>query len=549
MQLFHPTYTDKATGEKRKGAILWVRARILGKVLRESTGCRTRKAALAVARKIVDDAERRAVGAPVEGDSVDEPLAPHLEDFLSSLAAKERKPQHQREVRNGLEDYVRHAEARNLSDLDGLAAERWLQSVRLGGAGISARTFNRLAGYLKQFGRWLERKGRIERNPFRDLEALSVEADRRLERRALTPTELERLLVAAPPERARVYLLACTSGLRRGELAQLTWGDLDLDVRTLRVRASTSKNKRTTLLALPRRTVAALAELQAGAHDALVFGASGVPPVNPVTGRPLKGSGSLVEDLEAAGIPYRLPAGVLDFHALRGTFATLLANAGVPLPQVQALMRHSSPQLTARFYVKHTLADARAALSTLEGSLPGGPPRGGDDRVTRGDDPVSGSSPLKPSNGAAGVEGDDGDDPLGNLVLEEELREARAALPAPGAPQTLPPALPGPGDASRRHKTYARGFSRAPTKRKARESTIRGLLRRRRHPDSNRGMTDLQSSTSPVPAGLTRDFAPYFARDPWELAYVLGLWARHLGGDPILWAAAKRLSEVARKTK
>ena len=461
MKIYRPTYRDKTTGEQRQGSVWWVYARVMGRTVRKSTGCRSKKAARDRGQELVTKAERRAIGAPVEGDVFREPIAPHLKDFLGSLAAKERNPQHQREVRNGVEDFIRWSEATHLDELDDLRAERWLAELRAGG--ISARTYNRLRGYLKQLGSWLERKGRVQSSPFKALEALSVESDRRLERRALTPTELNRLLEVAPEERARVYLLACDAGLRRGEIAKLTWANLDLEARTVKVRASTSKNKRTALLVLSRRATEALRSLEGGNPGDLVFGKRGVPPVSPGKGCELKGSGCLREDLQAAGIDYVNGVGTVDFHALRGTFATMLANAGVPLPQVQALMRHSSPSLTARYYIRHTVEDSRAAIEALEGCLPGAVTTRGDG----GDDEVSESSPLKPAPLLGGDGGDDGDGCFRSLVLEKRgEEEERAAGPQP----TLQRALQTPGDARRRDTTYAEGIGEPSTKSKARES-------------------------------------------------------------------------------
>ncbi len=51
---------------------------------------------------------------------------------------------------------------------------------------------------------------------------------------------------------------------------------------------------------------------------------------------------------KAAEIPKRDGAGrVVDFHALRHTFGTLLAKAGVSMQVSQPAMRHSTPTLTA----------------------------------------------------------------------------------------------------------------------------------------------------------------------------------------------------------
>ena len=72
------------------------------------------------------------------------------------------------------------------------------------------------------------------------------------------------------------------------------------------------------------------------------------------------------EDLKAAGIERIGEDGrCLDVHALRKTFGTLLAKAGVPLTTVQRLMRHSTPLLTAKLYIDVEGVDMMDALEKL----------------------------------------------------------------------------------------------------------------------------------------------------------------------------------------
>ncbi len=131
---------------------------------------------------------------------------------------------------------------------------------------------------------------------------------------------------------------------------------------TVRVRASQAKNRREAVLPLPPGTVAALATLRGDQQlpSAKVFRA--VP--NTVT---------LRKDLGAARIPVQTPAGVIDLHALRTTYGTLLARAGVSLAQAQKLMRHSTPTLTANVYVRLQMDDAREAVGRIDVGAGSGP--------------------------------------------------------------------------------------------------------------------------------------------------------------------------------
>jgi integrase len=148
--------------------------------------------------------------------------------------------------------------------------------------------------------------------------------------------------------------VAATTGLRRSELARLAWGDVDLQAAQVRVRASSAKNRREAHLPLPAGTVAALAALPGrGTPLAAVFAT--VPSTK-----------VLRQDLAAAGIDYETPEGTADFHALRVTYATMLARAGVSLVQAQRLMRHSDPKLTANIYTRLRLDDAHEAVARID---------------------------------------------------------------------------------------------------------------------------------------------------------------------------------------
>ena len=57
--------------------------------------------------------------------------------------------------------------------------------------------------------------------------------------------------------------------------------------------------------------------------------------------------------------------GKVDFHALRVTFATLLMESGASAKECQALMRHSTMQMTLDRYVKARPERLQAAAETV----------------------------------------------------------------------------------------------------------------------------------------------------------------------------------------
>jgi integrase len=185
--------------------------------------------------------------------------------------------------------------------------------------------------------------------------------------RPLSEDEARAFLDAARQSGERfeaLYVLAITTGLRRGELLGLRWDDADLEFGTLRVgRALVREGGRHTLgetktrrgrrqINLTPRTVNALKKHRkkqleekmklAGLYKdhGLIF-ASGVgTPVNPenLVKRSFKPL------LKKAGLPE------IRFHDLRHTCATLLLSRGVHPKLVQELLGHATIAMTLDTY-------------------------------------------------------------------------------------------------------------------------------------------------------------------------------------------------------
>jgi integrase len=130
-----------------------------------------------------------------------------------------------------------------------------------------------------------------------------------------------------PPERSAVYRVAATTGLRRSEIGSLVWRDVDLKNGFITIQASSAKNRKTAILPIPEGTVEALAALKGGAFESdSVF-------------KTLPNMRTFYKDLKRSGLQKTKKFEGIDFHALRATFATSLARAGVMLTQAQRLMR------------------------------------------------------------------------------------------------------------------------------------------------------------------------------------------------------------------
>jgi integrase len=182
-------------------------------------------------------------------------------------------------------------------------------------------------------------------------------------------------------ERALIYRTLALTGLRKGELASITIGQLELDARVpyIVLHAADEKNRKGSDIPLRPDLAASLRdwceEKLACVQDRAR--AEGEPiPVRLPADTPLfdvpSGLSRIFDrDLATAGIPKRDERNrVLDIHALRVTFGTHLAAAGVPLRTAQAAMRHSKPELTANIYTDPRLLDVAGALASLPAFAP-----------------------------------------------------------------------------------------------------------------------------------------------------------------------------------
>jgi integrase len=205
---------------------------------------------------------------------------------------------------------------------------------------------------------------------------------RREEIRPLDSEQVRALFETARGDRLEaLYVVAVTTGMRRGELQGLKWDDLDLEAGTLQVRRTLSEPKGGWIFEAPksgkgrsirltRKAISALREhrkrqleermQKAGlwSDHGLVFpSAIGTPMSGGNLNRSFKGL------LERAGLP------AVRFHDLRHTCATLLLRQGVNAKFVQELLGHADVSLTLNVY-SHVLPDmGDAAAGAMDAAL------------------------------------------------------------------------------------------------------------------------------------------------------------------------------------
>jgi integrase len=151
---------------------------------------------------------------------------------------------------------------------------------------------------------------------------------------ALSVQQVRDLLTTAatyPTLRLRV-LLAVTTGLRRGDIETLRIGDLHFDRNTI-----TTRNRKAGK-SMPERPV----------PEAIMTELSNYVATLPEGQERLLSDRFSTKKWDRVRAKVKIPG--LTFQVLRKTFASLLAQRGVPTAVTQRLLEHSSPQLTNDVY-------------------------------------------------------------------------------------------------------------------------------------------------------------------------------------------------------
>jgi integrase len=311
---------------------------------------------------------------PREFEHLVRPLLDQLADLKSDMLAKGITQKQAQLVYNRAERVIDGCGFKFWSDIEATKIQRFLADLRkknpIRKRGISVQTSNWYLQAMKTFCRWLVDESRAHSNPLSHLKRLNVRTDLRHERRALTAEECHRLLTATSKgrtlhgcsgnERALLYRTALESGLRASELKTLRVRKCNVDSKppVLVVDAAYSKHRSEDIQPIPQSLAESLRTYIADrSPDELLF--KHMPEIQKLA-RVLK------SDLKSASIPYADEQGrVADFHALRHTFISNLAQSGVHPKTAMDLARHRDINLTMLRYSHTRIADRAAVLDSL----------------------------------------------------------------------------------------------------------------------------------------------------------------------------------------
>jgi integrase len=227
-----------------------------------------------------------------------------------------------------------------LQEIDPLLIEKY-RAERLK-ADVTKSTVNREITIMKKMFNLAIDWSFTELNPVQKIKLFS-EKDRQKER-LLTEEEEKRLLAACPAYVRPIIETALNTGMRRGEIFNLEWKQVDLKERAIQV--VYTKSGRDRIIPINDRMHRVLLnQKQLNGKSLYVF-------PNSNTGRPFTDiKKSFKCACENTGIKD------LRFHDLRHTFASRLVRAGVDLITVRDLLGHFSVRVTQRY--THTGKDQK----------------------------------------------------------------------------------------------------------------------------------------------------------------------------------------------
>ena len=209
---------------------------------------------------------------------------------------------------------------------------------------------NRAHGAIGTLFGWAVEQEIIAASPTLGLKAPAVEKSRD---RILSDDELRSVWRAAeqigPPYGALLQLLALT-GAQRGEIAGLSWGEIDLEKRLISLPRERVKNDRAHEIPLSPQAVAVLEALpRSSEHYLFSFGH-----------HPVNGFGRAKERFDRL-----CPVQSWTLHDLRRTAASGMARLGVNLPVIEKVLNHVSGSFAGvvGIYQRHDFAgEKRKAL-------------------------------------------------------------------------------------------------------------------------------------------------------------------------------------------
>ena len=327
-----------------------------------------------VACQLLNELKSRADRADFGILDLDYPWADLKASFLHWARQSVRN---HREYASDLSQFEKFSHVQNVSEVTAERIDAY-RNWRLD-QGVTARTVNKQVGTINNMlNKGVDRFKVIAHNPIAVVSPLPHDQKSK-QRRSLTLEEVESLFHHSPDYLRPVWRLFMVTGIRKEELVDLRFDDIDWDRQTMTVRASVAKSKRSREIPLDDAMMAVLIKLKEQAadrepmvgrsriqvaqranftRDHVFVTQANTPLCNNLLDR-------FYSTCKRAGIEGAEKWGSVDIHSLRVTFTTLSLEHGASPKAVQSILGHSTLALTMGIYAKATERAKRDAISAL----------------------------------------------------------------------------------------------------------------------------------------------------------------------------------------
>ena len=225
----------------------------------------------------------------------------------------------------------------------------------------------------------------IDHNP---TEYVDLPKVRRPEKPVLSEKEVRNFLAAAADHPLEaLFILACTTGARSGELLALRWKDVDFENAVIHIRKSLKRTSNGFEMGdtktasshrdidLGARTVQALREHRSRQNEAsLALGSAWDSSMGLVFTNAVGGALDQTNVLKRHFRPLLKEAGLdtsLRFHDLRHIFASIALSRGMDVVRVSAMLGHSSPATTLSVYSHALPGHGKSIAAVLDTAIAG----------------------------------------------------------------------------------------------------------------------------------------------------------------------------------
>jgi integrase len=338
-------------GVYQRGKVWWIRYRFEGRLVRKAIGYDERLAEEAITA-IRGDIVRGEYRLKKNGDKrlFKEMVTEYLEEKAGKRSLRSDKTNF-----NTLLPEFQH---RLLHEITRRDIELFMRKRR---AHVSGATVNRQFALLRHMLNIAVEKGYIDKNPAKGIKRCQEAPWRH--KYVFSELEVNQLMAAAAQHLRPILVIAFGTGLRKGDILNLQWRDIDLDRQIITLyMQKTGEPIEIPMLPMVKDV---LFRLKSRAAD----------PVYVFVGRwPSRGLNKTMryKDIKTAFRAAMRRSGLAErgyrFHDIRRTFATMLYNRGVHLTKIQRLLGHKSITTTER-YLGVKFEETRQAIQVLDQPL------------------------------------------------------------------------------------------------------------------------------------------------------------------------------------